>query len=216
MTAETATEWSLDIGLPQWLLIPVAPDNEQEWRSDVAELFTLLVAFDAESRDLPDLRRSSSHENAVKPLEIDAMVDTLLEFAAGIEPGQRLVAGLAIPGRWPLPVTVQVSMTSPSAGDLLDSAGCRTGSPIAAPTVDSIDMQRGSSQPDSTVADNGIRVTRFDLDDDGSIWATVRCARRSDGVEAIVTWRTVELELVAMFSPWLEQLLDQIHLERAA
>jgi hypothetical protein len=53
-------------------------------------------------------------------------------------------------------------------------------------------------------------VTRFDLGDDGAVWATVSCARRGDGIDTLVTWRTVELDLVPLFSRDLERLIGRV------
>jgi len=196
MSDVKAITWSLDIEPFDWITVPAAPTDVDEWRADVATVFGLLDEADAELVDDLPL--------APGALDIDLALDTLLEFAAALGDDLLLVAGLGLAGDWPLPVIVDVSATADDPGDLLDAAGARGGLPVSAPTVD--DVAEG----------DGIRVTRLDLDDDGAVWAQVACARRRDGVDVVLTWRTSHLELVPRFAPLLEQLLARVTIETDA
>jgi len=200
VSAVAESTWELDISLPQWLEVPsgdgdggdVNVDIDQ-WRADVAAVFTLLEEVDSQlGADAP--------QNGVA-LDILRAIDGLLEFSASLPDGHHIVAGLAVPGRWPLPVVVAVTATDESY-DLLAAAGARGGSPIEAPTVDYLPEELG----------DGIRVTRLDVDDDGAVWATVGCARRAAGLDTVLTWRTTELDLVNSFSPYLESLVGSVRM----
>jgi hypothetical protein len=48
------------------------------------------------------------------------------------------------------------------------------------------------------------------------VWAHVACARRRDGADVVLTWRTSRLELVPRFSPLLEDLLAHVTIETKA
>jgi hypothetical protein len=194
MSNVKATTWSLDTEPFDWITVPAAPTDVDEWRADVTTIFELLSEADAELAD--DLPFSDG------TLDIELALDTLLEFSAALGDDLLLVACLGLAGNWPLPVIVDVSAAD--SGDLLDVAGARGGLPVSAPTVD--DVAEG----------DGIRVTRLDLDDDGAVWAQVSCARRRDGVDVVLTWRTSHLELVPRFAPLLEQLLARVIIETDA
>ena len=186
-------DWTLDVELPDWLHVPGAAADTAGWRRDVTEVFAAIAEVDEA------LAGTEGAPPAGEPLDVPSALDTLLEFAASLPHDRRLVAGLGIAGRWPLPVVVRVWPTSGDA-DLLDAAGARGGVPIEQPTVEYLPEELG----------DGIRVTRFDLDDEGAVWASVGCARRGDGVDSVVLWRTTELELVPLFSPQLEELIGRI------
>ena len=185
--------WTLAAELPDWLPIPAQPLDEAAWRSDVTEIFAAITEIDAA------LVGSEGAPPVGEPLDVTSALDNLLAFSAALPADQRLVAGLGIAGRWPLPVIVRVG-ASGADDDLLSAAGARGGMPIEQPTVEYLPEELG----------DGIRVTRFDLDDDGAVWASVSCARRSDGVDTVLLWRTTELELIALFSPLLESLLESV------
>jgi hypothetical protein len=196
MSDVKAITWSLDIEPFDWITVPAAPADVDEWRADVTTIFELLSDADEEVvDDLPLVGDT---------LDIELALDTLLAFSAALGDDLLLVAGLGLAGNWPLPVIVDVSATADDPGDMLDAAGARGGLPVSAPTVD--DVAEG----------DGIRVTRLDLDDDGAVWAQVSCARRRDGVDVVVTWRTSHLELVPRFAPLLEQLLSRVIIETDA
>ena len=208
MSAVAGSTWELDISLPQWLEVPAGDvgtgvgtrvdtgvDIEQ-WRADVAAVFTLLEEVDSQLGD-------DAPQNGLA-LDIPRAIDGLLEFSATLPDGHHIVAGLALPGRWPLPVVIAVTPTDESY-DLLAAAGARGGSPIEAPTVDYLPEELG----------DGVRVTRLDLDDDGAVWATVGCARRAAGLDTVLTWRTTELDLVPSFSPYLESLVGSVRVGSA-
>jgi hypothetical protein len=191
-----ALTWSLDVEPFEWLTVPAQPDDLAQWRRDVTTIFELLSEADAELADELPLSDGT--------LDIEFALDTLLEFSAALGDDLLLVACLGLAGNWPLPVIVDVSATADDPGDMLDAAGARGGLPVSAPTVD--DVAEG----------DGIRVTRLDLDDDGAVWAQVSCARRRDGVDVVLTWRTSHLELVPRFAPLLEQLLARVIIETDA
>lgn len=195
--------WSLELELPTWMAVPAAPSDELQWRADATRLFILLGEMDeampADLRVLSERRGfdADSRKNAL---------DALLETAAALPEGQRLVAGLSVADRWPIPVVVRVNLTDDELEDLLEGAGARGGSPIEAPTVDYLPEELG----------DGITVTRFDLDDSGALWASVGCARRRDGVDTVLTWRTSDLALVPVFQPMLTSLLASVVVEGAS
>jgi hypothetical protein len=196
MSAQTVTGWYLDIEPPEWMTVPHAPADVAGWRADAAAVFALLAEVEQQLVDADELAAPDG------TLDIDDAIDTLLEFSAALPDELVLVAGLGVPGRWPLPVIVSVTATGENPDDLLEAAGARGGLPVDLPTVDYLPDDLG----------DGIRVTRFDLDDDGAIWATVACARRSDGTDTVLTWRTSQLELVPLFSPLIEELLAHVRI----
>lgn len=198
-TLHTAPTWTLDVELPDWLAIPTLPFAEESWREDVTVILEAIDEIDA------GLAGTEGAPTPGEPLDLPAVLDTLLAFAASLPADQRLVAGLGIAGRWPLPVVVRVWASAGSDDDLLDAAGARGGMPIEPPTVEYLPDELG----------DGIRVTRFDLDDDGGVWASVSCARRTAGpngtsIDTVLTWRTTELDLIPLFFPQLEGLLESV------
>lgn len=200
MSAGTATLWSLDAGLPDWLVVPVGPGTLPTWRDDVTRVLSAITDVDEQLRSDPDCLAPGA------PLDIDEALDSLLETAASLPVGQRLVAGLTIPGRWPLPVIVNVTRTEDDPPDLLEAAGGRGGIIAMQGAVDDLPEDLGDR----------IRVTRFDLDDDGVLRATVSCASRDSGADTVLTWRTSDLDLVPLFSPQLEGLLGLIRIGASA
>lgn len=199
MSAQTVTGWYLDIEPPEWMTVPHAPADVAGWRADAAAVFALLAEVEQQLVDADELAPLDGE------LDIDDAIDTLLEFSAALPDELVLVAGLGVPGRWPLPVIVSVTATGDNPDDLLEAAGARGGLPVDLPTVDYLPDELG----------DGIRVTRFDLDDDGAVWATVACARRSGGTDTVLTWRTSQLELVPVFSPLVEELLAHVRIGTA-
>jgi len=187
------TSWMLDAAPPEWLRIPWlgADVDLDKWREDAALIFRLLEDVDRQVVEPGTAPRAG--------LDIDDAIATLLAFSSGLPDGHDLVAGLSVPGRWPLPVIVSVT-ASGADEDLLSAAGARGGHAIEAPVVEYLPEELG----------DGIRVTRFDLDDDGTVWASVCCARRAAGLDTVLTWRTSELDLVPLFSPLLESLLAAV------
>jgi len=199
VSAQTVTGWYLDIEPPEWMTVPHAPADVAGWRADAAAVFALLAEVEQQLVDADELAPLDGE------LDIDDAIDTLLEFSAALPDELVLVAGLGVPGRWPLPVIVSVTATGDNPDDLLEAAGARGGLPVDLPTVDYLPDELG----------DGIRVTRFDLDDDGAVWATVACARRSGGTDTVLTWRTSQLELVPVFSPLVEELLAHVRIGTA-
>jgi len=197
MTDTTERVWSLDIGLPDWLSIPRDARQIDWWRPAVTLIFETLTEADQRLRD-PDTEPGTM-------VGVDEAIDTLVEFSESLPEGHRLVAALGLPDRWPLPVIVAVTSVEDEPQDLLAAAGARGGRPIELPIVDYLPDEYG----------DGIRVTRFDLDDNGAVWATVSCARRTDDVDTVLTWRTMELPLVTRFSPVLQSLLGAVRVGSA-
>lgn len=193
MSGTNVITWSLDLDVHEWIAVPSSALDVVQWRADVATVFELLAAAEAKIADGQPLNGGI--------LDIEPALDTLLEFSAALGEGSMLVAGIGLLGNWPLPVVVEVSATATNPGDLLDAAGARGGFPVDPPAVD--DVSDG----------DGIRVTRLDLDDNGAILAQVSCARRADGADVVLTWRTSQLELVPQFSPLLEELLAHVTIE---
>ena len=189
--------WSIDVDLPDWLAVPSGGDDRREWAAEVRQLFATFAAIDEQ------VALQLEYTEPLGLLDIDDAILTLLEFSASLPENQRLVAGLGVPGWWPLPVTVAVTEADASSPDLLEAAGARRGQPIQAPEVESLPEELG----------NGIRVTRLDLDDNAAIWATVTCAVRRGNRDVVVTWRTATLELIPQFAPELESLLGRIRTE---
>ena len=198
MMTGTERVWSLDIGLPDWLSIPSQVREIDWWRPAVALVFETLSEPDLQLRD-PDSTPGTL-------TGVDAAIDTLLEFSESLPEDYRLVAFLGLQDAWPLPVVVTVTAAGDDPQDLLAAAGARGGQPIELPIVDYLPDELG----------DGIRVTRFDLDESGAVWATVTCARREDDVDTILTWRTNRLDLVPRFSPVLESLLGAVRVGSAA
>jgi hypothetical protein len=187
--------WTIDIDPHEWIAVPAAPLGDSPWRADATAVF----------EELLEVEREGDDDHLIgDDLDVELAVDTLLEFSAALDGDLLLVAGLGLVGEWPLPVIVDVRATELDPGDLLDAAGARGGLPVDAPTVDDV------------ASGDGIRVTRLDLDDAGAVWAHVACARRRDGADVVLTWRTSRLELVPRFSPLLEDLLAHVTIETKA
>lgn len=212
-TAAPAVTSSIDVESPQWLVIPDVADVTPEWRAEVLRLFAAIVHVD---REAEGEQRIFDDGREVDP---QTALDTLLEFRASLDGGDRLVAGLGVPNRWPLPVVVSVGIAD---GDdahgahgtraLLELAGADGGLPVEQPAVDELPEHVGGEGP---------VVTRYDLDDDGAIWATVCAVRREGGgdgpaVDTRVLWRTRDLDVVPVFGPEVVDLLAAIRNEVAA
>ncbi|QCR44871.1 hypothetical protein C1N91_16345 [Curtobacterium sp. SGAir0471] len=194
MTTATPTVTSSITTDASWLLVPHPDEVDTAWRAETLELFDAVVGLD----------RARSGGSAVTELDTVAALDTLLAFRAGLGSGQRLLASLAVPGNWPLPVVVTVGLAEGGTADLLDLAGATGGLPVEPPSVDEL--------PDH-VGGEGPVVTRYDLDDDGAIWASVTAVRRADGVDTHVLWRTTDLGLVPVFAPLVVDLLATVENE---
>ncbi|WP_139195988.1 MULTISPECIES: hypothetical protein [unclassified Curtobacterium] len=196
----------IDVEIPQWLVVPDTEGATPAWRAEVLELFAAIVRVDdaAEGED-----RVFDDGRQVDPV---AALDTLLEFRAALGAEGRLVAGLGVPNRWPLPVVVSVGVAEPGGESLLELAGAEGGLPVERPAVDEL--------PDD-VGGEGPIVTRYDLDDSGAIWATVCAVRRetlvgADGpvdVDTRVMWRTSDLDVVPVFGGELVGLIGAIRNE---
>lgn len=209
-TAAPAFRSSIDVESPQWLVVPDVADVTPEWRAEVLRLFEAIVhvdrAAEGEQRIFDDGR------------EVDprTALDTLLEFRASLDGSDRLVAGLGVPNRWPLPVVVSVGVVDDGDRDdargLLQLAGAEGGLPVEQPAVDELPEHVGGEGP---------VVSRYDLDDAGAIWATVCAVRREDAgdgqrVDTRVLWRTKDLDVVPVFGPEVVDLLAAIRNEVAA
>ncbi|KTR53777.1 hypothetical protein [Curtobacterium oceanosedimentum] len=194
MTTATPTVTSSITTDASWLLVPHPDEVDTAWRAETLELFDAVVRLDDER---PEHRTDER-------LDTVAALDTLLAFRAGLGPGQWLVASLAVPGNWPLPVVVTVGLAEGGTTELLELAGATGGLPIEPPSVDEL--------PDH-VGGEGPVVTRYDLDDDGAIWASVTAVRRADGVDTHVLWRTTDLGLVPVFAPLVVDLLATVENE---
>ena len=181
----------VDVDPPSWLLVPPTPEAVDQWREAAAALF----AFSAEI----------DRTGGVTPPEIDveAALDGLLAMAATLGSASRLAASLAVPGAWPLPVVVDAGLTGDDAPDLLELGRARGGTPLEAPLIDELPDDVGP----------GIVVTRFDLDDERDVWATVSCARRRDGLDVVALWRTNDLGLVEQFRDRVVELLGAVRTE---
>jgi hypothetical protein len=192
MSASPVLSSTIDVELPEWLLVP--PTVTTEWRAAVRDVFDTVTRVE---RELPE--ESRMFEDGMV-IDADLAVETLVRMAADLPADDRLVASLAVPNRWPLPVVVSVGAADTEA-DLLDLAGATGGLPIDAPSVDELPPEVGGEGP---------VVTRFDLAADGSIMATVCCVRRQDGVDTRVLWRTNDLAVVPVFTPTLVELVGSV------
>jgi len=214
MTAAVRLISSIDVEAPRWLVVPDPADATPSWRAEALRLFEAIVQVD---RDAEGEQRIFDHGHEVDPV---VALDTLLEFRASLEGGDRLVAGLGVPNRWPLPVVVSVGVAAGGDDDgephrtraLLELAGADGGLPVEQPAVDELPEHVGGEGP---------VVTRFDLDDDGAIWATVCAVRREDGrdgpaVHTRVLWRTRDLDVVPVFGSEVVDLLAAIRNEVSA
>ena len=180
----------VDVDPPSWLLVPPTPEAVDQWREAAAALF----AFSAEI----------DRTGGVTPPEIDveAALDGLLAMAATLGSASRLAASLAVPGAWPLPVVVDAGLTGDDAPDLLELGRARGGTPLEAPLIDELPDDVGP----------GIVVTRFDLDLQGRVWATVTAAARRDGLDVTATWRSTDLGLVPLQTPAVVELAGRVRL----
>lgn len=192
MTASPVLTSTIDVDLPEWILVPSTVTAE--WRTAVRDVFDTVTRVEQE---LP--AESRMFEDGMV-IDAELAVETLVRMAADLPGDDRLVASLAVPNRWPLPVVVSVGAADTET-DLLELAGATGGLPIDAPSVDELPPEVGGEGP---------VVTRFDLADDGSIMATVCCVRRQDGVDTRVLWRTNDLAVVPLFTPSLVELVGAV------
>lgn len=225
MSAAPVLTSNIDVEIPQWLVVPDTDGATPEWRAGVLQLFEAIVQVD---RDAEGEQRVFADGREVDPV---AALDTLLEFRAALDDGERLVASLGIPNRWPLPVIVSVGVSDPDGPGLLELAGAEGGLPVERPAVDELPEGVGGEGP---------IVTRYDLDDDGVIWASICAVRRetvhaggaatpdgataapagagADGatasagvdIDTRVLWRTRDLDVVPVFGDELVRLLAAI------
>ena len=184
----------VDVDPPAWLLVPADAEVDAEasaaWREGAAELFDLSAEIDRAAGVVPP------------DVDVEVALDGLLAMAATLGDTSRLAAGFSVPGAWPLPVVVDAGLTGDDAPDLLELGRARGGSPLEAPSIDEL--------PDGVGP--GVVVTRFDLDHEGRIWATVTAAARRDGLDATATWRSTDLRLAALQAPALVELLGRVRL----
>jgi hypothetical protein len=182
----------VDVDPPAWLLVPPMPDAAvtASWR----EAASALVAFSAEV----------DRTGGVTPpaLDVDGALDGLLAMAGTLGGASRLAAGFSVPGAWPLPVVVDAGLTGDDAPDLLELGRARGGSPLEAPIIDDLPDEVGP----------GVVVTRFDLDHEGRVWATVTAAARRDGLDVTTTWRTTDLGLLVLQTPHVVELAGRVRL----
>lgn len=183
-----------------WLLVPHPDEADAAWRTETLELFDAVVELDREREG----DRDRGGAGAGLELDCAAALATLLDFRAGLGEGQWLVASLVVPGNWPLPVVVTVGLAEGGTAELLELAGATGGLPIEPPAVDELPEHVGGEGP---------VVIRYDLDDDGAIWATVTAVRRADGIDTHVRWRTADLALVPVFAPVVVDLLAAVENE---
>lgn len=203
MSTTPALTSRIDVEAPQWLVVPTADQATPQWRAEVLELFAAVAQVD---RDAEGEARLFAGGPEVDPV---AALDSLLQFRTALGDGERLVASLAVPNRWPLPVVVSVGVADPDGADLLELAGAHGGLPVDRPVVDELPEH---------VRGEGPIVTRFDLDDDGAVWATVCAVRRetlshhsaTTTVDTRVLWRTSDLDVVPVFGEELVDLLAAI------
>jgi len=188
----TAVEAVVGVELPEGLLVPArhVDFDEAAWRESMIDLFDDLARLDLEA------------EVAPPALDVDRTLSDLLDMADSLDDSSRLVAAFGLPGSWPLPVIVSADLTDDDV-DLLDLALARGGRPVEAPMVDDLPETAGP----------GIVVTRFDLDDERDVWATVSCARRRDGLDVVALWRTNDLGLVEQFRDRVVELLGAVRTE---
>jgi hypothetical protein len=197
---------SIDVQAPQWIVVPAPHEATAEWRAEVVRLFAAVAEIDrAAAEGDPDAQPFAS-DGEVDP---DAALDTLLEFRAALGEEQRLVAGLGIPNRWPLPVVVTVAVADDDGPDLLRLAGAEGGLPVDRPAVDELPEH---------VRGEGPIVTRYDIDDDGAIWGSICAVRREelDGgarIDTQLLWRTRDLDVVPVFGAELVDLMASVRNE---
>lgn len=189
--APPEVEAVIEAELPLWTLVPTREGDggldEARWRELMIDLFDDLARLDLEA------------EVAPPALDVDRTLTDLLDMADSLDASSRLVAGFGVPGRWPLPVIVSAAQTDDDV-DLLDLASARGGRPVEAPIVDDLPESSGP----------GVTVTRFDLDDERDVWATVSCARRLGGLDVVTLWRTNDPALVATFRDQVVRLIDTV------
>lgn len=200
MTGSPTIASRINVDAPEWIVVPGPDEVTDTWRAEVLDLFTAVDEIDrsAEGED-----RLFAGGPGIDP---ETALDTLLAFRAGLEPEERLVASLLVPNRWPLPVVVTVGPTGSEEADLLQLAGVGEGLPVDHPSVEEL--------PEDARGEGPV-VTRYDLDDEGVLWATVCAVRReraADGtdVDTRVLWRTRDLDVVPVFGPEVVALVGRI------
>lgn len=208
MTTAPVLTSQIAVEVPEWIVVPEAAEASVEWRAEALHLFDTIVEVDRVAEG--DGRLFAGGD------EVDsrAAIADLLAFREALASEERLVAGLLVPNRWPLPVVVSVGVTDPDGPDLLELAGATGGLPVERPSVEELPEHVGGEGP---------VVTRYDLDDDGVLWASVCAVRRErrtapDGgadveIDTRVLWRTSDLGLVPVFGPSLIDLLAAVRNE---
>jgi hypothetical protein len=180
----------VDVDPPAWLIVPPADMASGPWREAAAALFAFSAEVDRTCGVTPPV------------LDVDGALDGLLAMAATLGETSRLAAGFSVPGAWPLPVVVDAGLTGDDAPDLLELGRARGGSPLEAPLIDDLPDDVGP----------GVVVTRFDLDLEGRVWATVTAAARRDGLDVTATWRSTDLGLLPLQTPAVVELAGHVRL----
>ena len=197
MTNTTAIlSWRVTADPTRWLVIPREPNDE--WKS-VAQ--ALVLQTFVESRTELD---SADLENEAKNyLETAAResVANLIGFAEDAGATAAVVCALGVAGRGPIPVLVMVYLNEglhPS--DLFDATGARDPFSIYPPLIEYPNVE----------GCDALRITRIDVDGEGSAWASVTLARRTSITDTLLTWRTTDIPLLAVMPDLLDELLGSI------
>jgi hypothetical protein len=189
----------IDVAPPEWLIVPENAAEHPTWAADALTLFELVAdvdgAAEGDMRVFDDGRVLDPADAVGRLLAFEGAMRA--DVAGGGTDGM-LVAGLTVPFRWPQPVVVTVR--EQGDGDLVDVLGAHDGQPAQEPSIDALPEHLG----------DGVVVTRFDLDDEGAVWASVAAARRQDGVDTVALWRTTDLELIPAFAGDVVELVGAV------
>jgi hypothetical protein len=189
--------WVCDTAPPRWLIIPTETDDD--WMSWASELVRDSLTPLPEAAPLLD-------EDALESLAHGAL-ERLILFSAEVPRTDRVVAAVGVAGRTPVPVHLTVAVHEPAQpADLLAACGASGGNPIDPPTVEYLTLTGG----------DGVKVTRIDRDESGTVWVSIALARRTEVADTLLVWRTTDLVLVPFMSDLIEELLTAVRIEQVS
>ena len=212
--------WTWTIEPPDgWLVVPSTAtepaDAVRAWQGEVAD--ALLESFlpeGATGPDGPDPDGDPGVDHvAMVRSSLAQTVGSLVTFAdeAATE-GARVMAGVGLLDRGPVPVLVTVGLGDPDESDdvFLTVLGAKGGNPVSPPSIEYPDLPDG----------DGITVTRVDIDEaTGGAWVSVAAGRRTefpDGVvDTALVWRSQDLVLVPTILDVIVDLLPAVKIIRS-
>lgn len=200
MTNTTAIlSWRVTADPTRWLIIPREPSHE--WKCAAQAL--VLQTFAEIKTELNSADLETEAKNYLVAVASESVAN-LIGFAEDAGAMAAVVGALGVAGRGPIPVHVMVYLNQGShPSDLFDATGARDPYFLYPPLIEYPDIE----------GCDALRVTRIDVDGEGSAWASVTLARRMPITDTLLTWRTTDIPLLAVMPDLLDELLGSISVD---